>query len=545
MRIPLKLSNVAESVILATDASATINATGGNAMNFIGVVVARRGRPNKLLTVDPLWQSVLGKPYHMREGAAAESSRHIEEAVKGGKGYVVRVVPSTARYPVITLRKKIVGEVVESATYNTHGTLVPLSKDEGEALEWSFTALPYGTAIEQSDGSDSVSFYLIDGDNELERSIVLEPLDADEYGAGFFELSLFEKSADGFSSLLESHIISLDPEAVDINSNKAFVESQLDNSSNRIRSVVNFANKDLLTGFVAMKFAGGTSGSIKDISSDDYLKAIAVLSKEDPDYQAVCALGCYDDIALGKLAELAHAARVSLYYDVEPNLSYDAALTRQIALAMSTHYACCYHLPYSATDPFFGSKSSWGLSGFAFAAKATGVAFSAPVGSWHLTPAGMTRATISRPNLEIHENAGIPDYDKMVKARINKVGLNSQGQLMIDDALTCRAKSDDLLYEGITSVDNYFKREWYKLTLQFKHDPTGDAIDGLRKGMSAILRNAETAGLVTKTTIGGDAWALTVKLEGKDLVVAEWATNNQGSMRRTSGQCQLKSFDGA
>ncbi len=541
MKIDFKLSQVAKSVVLATDASATIDTSSGNAMRFCGVVVSRTGRPFEVLTIGDDWQKVLGKPYHTRQGVAAESIRHVQEALVGGKGYLVRVVPSTAKYPIITVRDVVANEDTDNATYNTHGTVTAI---EGDAEHESVTtALPYGTEISQNDSADIVSFYLIDGDNEHERFIKLEDLDVEEYGEGFKLLTLFEKQ-DDIVSELEQHIVSASAEARDVNNAPAFIADKLDANSQRVRCEVNMEKIADLFSFEKLTFSGGTSGSLKDITSADYVKAVDILSNADPDHQAVCALGCYDDEALKRLAKYAEDCRVSLYYDIEPNLSYADALARQAALPISNHHACAYHLPYRCNDPFYGNVVSYGLSGFVFSAKARGVASTAPVGAWHKVPAGMDRATITRSGMVLNENAGTPDYAEMVKARINKIGLNSQGKPMIDDHLTCRAKSDDLRYEGVVSGDNFLQREWYKLTQQWKHEPIKDALDGLQKGFLAVLRDAETAGVLTKTTSGGDAYNLVITQEAKDLLVAVWHANIQGSMRRSTGQCVLKAFDG-
>ncbi|MDC5816578.1 hypothetical protein, partial [Vibrio europaeus] len=324
----------------------------------------------------------------------------------------------------------------------------------------------------------------------------------------------------------------------------AFIADKLDANSQRIRCEVNMDKISTLFAFDKFTFAGGTSGQLKDISSADYAKAVDILSNADPEHHAVCALGCYDDEALKKLAKYAEDCRVSLYYDLEPNLSYSGALARQKALPISTHHACAYHLPYRCNDPFYGNQVAYGLSGLVFAAKAKGVASKAPVGGWHIVPAGMDRATINRSGMVLNEHAGTPDYVEMVKARINKIGLNEQGKPMIDDHLTCRAKSDDLRYEGVVSGDNFLQREWYKLTQQWKHEPIKDAMDGLEKGFLAKLRDAETAGILTKTTKGGDAYSFKITQEAKDLLVGVWHANIQGSMRRSTGQCVLKAFDG-
>ncbi|WP_070965001.1 hypothetical protein [Vibrio sonorensis] len=508
-------------------------------MRFCGVVISRTGAPFEVLTVGENWQDVLGKPYHFRCGMGAESMRQLDEAVEGGKGYVVRVVPTSAKFPVVTLRDKVANEDPATALYNTHGK----TTDVGSTHETVTTALPYGTDIVQNDVADIVSFYLIDGDNENKRFLKLEALDAQEFGANMKLLTLFEQQGDVIVEL-ESHTVSTDIEARDTYDAPAFISDKLDANSKRVRCEVNMEKIAELTDFESLAFKGGTSGNMREITSADYLKAIRVLTNADPEAHAVLALGCYDDQALKELEQYAEDCRIGHYFDLEPNLSYELALARKKLLPVNSHYSCCYHFPYRCKDPFYGNDVSYGVSGLIFAAKAKGVASKAPVGAWHKVPAGMDRATVNRAGLVLNENVGTPNYDAMVKARINKVGLNPQGQPMIDDHLTCRVKSDDLRFEGIVAGDNYLKREWYKLTQQWKHEPIKEAMEGLTKGFIAILDAAKTAGIITPTSKGGDAFNFKIEEKGSDLLVAVWLANIQGSMRRSTGQCVLKSYDG-
>lgn len=545
MLIPKKISQVSELATLVTDASATVSTGGGNAMNFTGLVISRRGAPNKVLKIDALWQSVLGKPYHMSQGANAECLRHVDDAVKGGNGYVVRVLPATARYPVVTLRDVVEGEDLEKATYNTASTdvqAITTDEDAATGFEWVKTGLPYGVGLVSNEAADIVSFYLVDGDNENDKKLSLKKASESEYGAGFYHLMVSETLPNGVITLTDDHLVSFDPEAIDNQGQPAFISDVLEGNTQRLRAKVDLNRTADISEFEAVSFTHGTSGKMSEIVSADYDKAIEVLRKEDPDFHAVCALGCYDDNALQALKELAVDARVSLYYDIEPNLSYAKALERQVALAMSSHHASAYHLPYTATDPFYSSAINWGLSGFVFAAKAAGVASAVPVGAWHLVPAGMDRATITRPNLVINENAGVPDYDAMVKARLNKVGLNRQGQLMIDDSLTCRAKSDYLRFENQVSVDNALQREWYKLALQFKHEPDDVVRRGLTEGFERILQDFETSKCLVKPRDPKDGdrpWRFELRQAEVDLWVADWWVCISGSMRRGTGQCHL------
>ncbi|EKO3439467.1 hypothetical protein NTE19_003359 [Vibrio fluvialis] len=535
MLIPKTLSQVSKISTLATDASATVSVAGGNTMVWAGVGAAKRGKPFTIINVDENYETQLGTAYHMSEGPEAEVLRHVRDAVVGGNGKFVRVLPSTARYPLVTLRT-ITDPANVSPTANTAGTVVAIADS---ALELVKTALPYGVDVIQDEDIDLLTLYLEDGDNELERMFSLTKADETEYGADFYELTLFEKDTAGVISELESHIVSMNLTATNNQGYPAFIQDVLERDSKRIKPVVNQGLLDGMEEVEAVTFVGGTSGKLSDLVSDDYLDAIKVLRREDPDYEAVCALGIYDDFALQALAALAEDARVSLYYDIEPNLSYEDALQRQTDLGISTHFASCYHIPYSAKDPFYGSRANWGLSGFVFAAKAAGVASKGPTGGWHIVPAGMDRATISRSTLRLNANAGDRDEEAMVKKRINKLGFNSQGQLMIDDCLTCRAKNDYLRFENQTAVDNAIQRDWYRLALQFKHEPDDVVRDGLTNGMNRLLRGYEIVGGLVPSLDDGRVYEFRLTKAETDLWVGEWDISISGVMRRATGQCKL------
>lgn len=535
MLIPSSMNQVSKIATLPTDASATVSVAGGNSMTWAGIGPAKRGKPNTIINVDENYESQLGSAYHMSEGPAAEVLRHVREAVIGGPGKFVRVMPQTARFPLITVRNVTAPEDV-SPTANTAGDVTPI---DGSALELVKTALPYGTEISQDEDADLLTFYLDDGDNELLRTLDMTVADVDEYGAGFFELTVYETDSQGVIAALESHIVSMDVLAKDNSGYPAFIVDVLERNSTIIQAV---ANTELLGGIEpieAVEFEGGTSGKLSDIVSSDYVDAVMTLRREDPDYEAICALGVYDDTALMALSVLAEDARVSLYYDLEPNLSYADALQRQTDLGMSTHFANCYHIPYTFKDPFYGTRISWGLSGLVFAAKAAGVASKSPTGGWHLVPAGMDRATISRSMPRLNANAGERDEVTMVKKRINKLGFNSQGNLMIDDCLTCRAKNDYLRFDNQTSVDNAIQRDWYRLALQFKHEPDDVVRKGLTDGMERILRGYETVGGLVPSLEDGRVWEFNLTKAETDLWVGEWEISISGVMRRATGQCKL------
>ena len=239
----------------------------------------------------------------------------------------------------------------------------------------------------------------------------------------------------------------------------------------------------------------------------------------------VLAAGCYIDAALQALKQLAIDSASELLFDIEPNISYSAAIARQAALAINSEHALCYHAPYSYLDAFYGTRVNVGLSGFAFAAKAAGVANNPTVGGWHYSPAGEQRGTIPRGGMVINPNAGTPDYNLMYKSRINKLGFNGAGSLMIDDALTCRSKEDYLRFEWIVAVDLAIGRLFIDLANTLKHEPEGLTVEGLKTGMSRVLNSFETAdALVTPQdpADGTEPWKLVVEKVSADLFSVRW-----------------------
>lgn len=516
MIIPRSISDVSEIALAITDATATLSVSGGSSMTFAGLVISRKGKPNTALKIDQFWQATLGKPFHMREGSHAECLRHVNEAVEGGKGYVVRVMPSDAKFPVITVTK---------GTPNVVAT----------------TALAYGVAVPEA-ADDIVSIYLTDGDNDTERKIELVAADAEEYGANFYVLKLSEKQADNSFSVVEEHIVSGDIEAVDPTGNAAFIEDKLTNASSRMDAVVNLANINSLDVVAETAFVGGTSGDYSTIDSVAYMKALTVLQSTEKTFHAVCSLGCYEDSVIKGLEQLAYNNNISLYYDIEPNLNFSAAIERQRSLAMNSHFAAAYHLPYSAQDPFYKGKALYGISGFVFAAKAQAVASKSPVGAWHLTAAGETYGTITRSKLELNEGAGVPDYEEMVKVRLNKLGKNSAGQLMIDDSLTTRARKDQLRFEGIVAVDNAIGRDFLRLAKSLKHSGDGVTRAGFERGMKDILDGYVGNDCLVKPRDPADGdkpYVVHIEQVESDLWKVSWDICVSGTMRRAIGQSKL------
>lgn len=104
-KIPLAVGQAAAVAILPPNADSTYSNSVGGMSVFAGLVLSKRGKPNSVLELTKdNYLDVLGAAIHPHEGASFESIRHVTQALSGGKGYVVRVVPKSMRIPMIRLQ---------------------------------------------------------------------------------------------------------------------------------------------------------------------------------------------------------------------------------------------------------------------------------------------------------------------------------------------------------------------------------------------------------------------------------------------------------
>ncbi|MEG5932449.1 invasin domain 3-containing protein [Enterobacter hormaechei] len=81
------------------------NSARGQAV-FAGLVVAKRGKPFTVLSINgDNFLSKLGDPIHPRLSDQFEPIRHVAQAVNGGRGYVVRVVPPDMQIPILRFKE--------------------------------------------------------------------------------------------------------------------------------------------------------------------------------------------------------------------------------------------------------------------------------------------------------------------------------------------------------------------------------------------------------------------------------------------------------
>ncbi len=523
--ISRQVSEVSQVSLGRTNSSLTAEAPAPGAPTFLAFAVARKGEPGVPLLVnkDNL-ATKLGKPYHMRESVLAEGLRHVADAVEGGPGYVFRVMASDAKAPVIKVAKKTAGAPVN---------------DPNPAVA---STIAYHT--EPTLGADDIfAIYLIDGDNENPRHISAQPADTSQYGAGYWELVLLQTDTATSQEIeLERHIVAFNLTAVDVGGRPAFIEDKLSRESVRMRAK---ANPTMLAQFVKMNktaFAGGTSGTLANVDAAAFDAAISAARRSSIIWSHIIAAGIYDDTVLGKLKTLGYDSATTLLADVEPNLSYTAAVARAGTLAMNSEYVRLYHCPFTFEDAVYGTRINCGISGIAFRAQALAVANNVIVGAWHIPGAGETRGYISRKAMVLNKNAGDIDEVAFVKARLNKVAFMDGGGLAIDDNLTTFTQQTDLRFGWVAETVSAIDRAWARFAKTVKHEGEADVIDALTKGTTRLLENFKDAkALVTPQDPenGTEPYVFSIQKVATDHFHCQWDLCVAGAARRISGQGRL------
>ncbi|WP_419238321.1 hypothetical protein ACN08L_16090 (plasmid) [Photobacterium leiognathi subsp. mandapamensis] len=533
MKIPFTLSNVAEVAVSPINADATLAAGGaGNRMMFAGVVVSPKGKPFEVLQVTASnWQRLLGKPFHSSKGIYAESLRQVADAVNGGNGCVVRVVPNDFKFPVLTLNLTASGggrRAKAEVELNAPGEVVATVAD---------SAMAFGTEIPVTDDT-ALAVWIADGSESTNRKVSLVAADVAQYGEGMFELKLVEVDSANNETEVESFIVSMDEDALDDMGSPAFIETVLESRSQCLMAKVGPKAKQM-TNFPSTAFVGGTSGDLSALTADDYNRAISVLSASVINFTAVCSLGIYDEQAIRGLVGICENRRIGGFVDINPRLNYADAIQAATDLALNKERVSLYHLPYDYKDGFYGNRVVCGISGIAFTAKARGVAKTFPTGGWHYTPAGEERAVISRTGLRALTGIGEPDYEAMYKTRINKVSSNAAGLLFIDDSLTTCVRENYLRFEQVVSVADAISRDFYNLANGLKHNPDGITFEGLVNGMTDILDGYVSVGALVQPRNpedGKEPYQLFIEQTSIDSWKCRWAICVSGSGRRFLGE---------
>ncbi|MCZ4061260.1 phage tail protein [Pantoea sp. LMR881] len=520
-KIAFTIGQASQIAVGPINADATTGSVAGNASVFAGVVIAKSGKPNTVLSINAdNFKNVLGEPYRPLEGAHFESMRHVAIAVKGGNGYVVRVPLPGMKVPAINLVKKT------------------LAGGDGEAdtvtIDVTTSATLFGSDIELPEGG-VFTLYVDDGHKSDNRSLSFVPVTGK---AGFYTLTLKSTDSMGTVTTLEEYEVSLDPLALSDMGVSAFLHDVLENNESKIQCVL--ADDAMLpvdfAGFKGQAFVGGDDGDVSKLTAESYDAPITALENSLVEYTAILTLGVYDATVIEKLATLAKDVRVDAFGDVDPRLSATKALEQMTALGLNgNENITLYYFPYSCRDPLGQTKVVFGLSGDAFVAKAKGVALVADVGGWHYSPAGAQRGMLTRQNIKPLASAGSIDRELFAKAHLNVVS-SYGGGVVIDDALTACTENNYKKYQHVVSVTNAIARSVYALGLELKHQPDGITREGWEKGLPNLLdRYVASEALVTPsdTSEGDQPYVVTVEKLDFDYWQISYSLSITGVGRRT------------
>ena len=513
--IPFTISQVASVTVAAVNASgATTNASGGGDFRFGGVVLSESGEPNKVYAINgDNYTKILGNALHPTKGAAAMSMRYVAEAVAVGQGYVVPVVGSDAKRPVIGIKAPAVDG-------DDHIAVARVVSFEGEV---------------SVEADELLVIYPTDGD-VTQRTVSILPI-ADK--AGYFELTLTKVFANGTENEQIKTEVSFDPEAKTEFGQSAFISDVLEGSGLINVVLANDFEGDDFTSLASVQFAGGTRGDLNALQPSDYQKAITALRNSHNEYQAILPFGVVEPATIKLLQGIARDRRIDAFFDVPPTLSHEAAIEWMNTSAFDSVESCFYHFPYKATDLFFtGAKAVWGISSIAYGAKLKGVqSVSATVGGYHLSPAGSERGVITRGGVEPLPNLGEPDYEAMVTARINKLNTDD-GTLIIDDALTASNTNTYLKFQHVVSLFNSISRRFYKAAKKLKHQPDGITFDALDDLLRQIGQQYDAVGAFSKPRDeqdGDKPFLWKVEQVDIDLWQVTWYACPTGTSRRIAG----------
>ena len=521
-RISFAMSQAAGIAINEVNANATGSVGAGGASSFAGLVLATRGGVNRVLSLTAdNFTSVLGKPLHPRSGAAFEPYRHVQTAVLGGNGSVVRVPAPGMMIPGITLQM-VTGTDGKTTTLKIANTAFAASATPG---------VPAGCFA---------MIYVDDGDASLNRKMKLVP---DAQNTALYDLVLTETGDDGSDVVLESLQVSFDPEARDDMGKTAFISAALENNNSRLRAVLSSdALAQSLKAAVTSDltpFIGGTDGDFTKVTSNDYAKALTVLKKSQANFTAILSLGCYDAPTLISLNQYAADCRVDMFYDLKgAQNSTDAIKEAKGHNLSGQHVAARYYFPYSAMDSYSSTSVVYGISCDAFVAKAKGVALVNDVGGWHYSPAGTSRAVLNRSGIAVLPNLDEPDMDAIYAARINTVSVTRDGSVYIDDSLTTYGKENYLRLQHISSLMNAIARDFYAIAGDLKHEPDGITQDGLTSAMTNLLERYYAANaLVTPrdSSQGKEPFTVSVLQLDIDKWQVTWSVCPTGTSRRIVG----------
>jgi len=488
--------------------------TGGGPASVGGCVVeATKGPVMTPLTLTAAnWQDTLGKPMPMKVGARAEGLRHLSEAAESAEKIVaVRVVAEDALIPAIGFSDDDEAPTVKSQ----HG---------------------FGTEIVAGVGLQFI-IWRSDGDPAVGSKVDFS-WDADsERGT----LKLYDLDKTNTSVLVETLVFGFNQDDVDDLGRPAYIESVFEQQSSYLAvDAADVVDTAKLYDVSDITFDGGTNGGTP--TTEDYQAAWEIFDDMRVYVTELFAAGNYDPLVIAYAQKIADGRHCEFRYDVPPYLDQAAAIQWQLDAAIQSRQSSPYWNPYTAIDPWYGTRALWGVSGSAVAAKARGNAnFTGAIPGVHYAPAGTKRGYIDRRSVRSLFPTDVIDKDALYDARINPVLANDNGVgTYIGDALTSHYYQNYSRFNWVTAIDNYITHRFIEAAGYAKFEPDGLTFEILNRLMRDIRSDMITSGALVPPrdpdTDGDDPMVIEIVQEEIDLWMVSWEFCPTGAARRIAGQ---------
>ena len=464
-------------------------------------------------------------------------------AITVGDGYLLSVYPvdgdpSTERKFEIVSLVADKGAWAQETAY-AKGDLATLSTGEkllcikshtsGTTEPTAASPRPYWKVFAQADKRFKINFYGPEDTNRL-----------DTFSAG-----------DTSETPVETHIVGVSTSDKDAMGRSAFIETVLEEQSNRFRAVFNadygwddiqFALSEMDSKKVA--FSGGTNGS--EPTTEEWKDAWSLFENEGIPAYLMFAAGNYDEEVIAHVMGIARTRHVNFFFDIDPRKTPAQAIDWLLEAGVENRQSAVYYSQFAANDSWYGGKTIWGVSGAAVAACARGNKnYSGAVPGVHYSPAGEKRAKLSRTGAtHIHPNNPITDpiREEFYEARINPVIPGANGGAVIDDALSLHYESNYSRFVWVNRIGNYIVHLFHEGAQQLKHEPDGITYRGLDRLMKNILEPMVTAEALSSPRedgYGTEPYTYEIVQNEIDLWTVTWSFCPTGSARRIAGQPRL------
>jgi len=565
------ITNAADITVLPLQANATLKTGGGPVSVGAVALMASQGPVMQVtqVTADN-WQDIFGKPLP-KKSVGMEGLRHLADAVRDCDYVnVVRVVASDAAFPTLAL---VLADGTIATGALAYGTAV--ANGAGHVFTaWPIDGNPstnrsfeIANVINDLGAYDTDAVYAVndvvsvtggklicvaphiatDTDPTLAAPTVRWKVYDGQYD-NRATLNFYDKDDEGVEYLLETYLVGFDPSDVDDLGRSAFIETVLEQQSDRFRcdydEELSFAT--ILTALQTASgtktaFTGGSNGGTP--VSADWVAAWDIFRNQDFAADLMFAAGNYDATVLANCIDIADDRHVSFFFDVQPALPPDQALTWLKGTGLQGRQAAVYYNPYSATDAYYGGSTIWGVSGEAAAACAKGAQnFTGATPGVHYAPAGTERARLSRTGIKALHPNDVINRDDFYTARINPVISGQFGGAVIDDCLALWYKQDYRRFIWVNRIANYIDHRFVEGAAALKFEPDGLTRTGLANVMTQILDEMVNSGALVPPRDPADGTApytFTITQQEIDLWLVDWAICPTGAARRIAGQPRL------